>query len=470
MPPLDDDAWETESDGEDLEDEDGQDVVIPPLLPVPKSLVKPNDRLCDVCKALQLTPKWFVVGDELDKPDDDAEIQLGLVQDIKKKSYCPFCRLVLAAVGSNVPTSEAGEPVSIAMSWTTDGPQLANPWQHTPQIRLLSPRAQRPGGRSVDTQLNLFPKITLLANDAPTDAPSQEFFVRPIGDKIDFAMVRNWLLMCKQWHGKGCKQSKLLDYEVEDPAAEIPCFRLIDVVNNCIVSAPHNCQYVVLSYVWGSIDPTTILRTLKANVVELEKHGSLVEPENHDRIPLTIRDAMEAVRELHLRYLWVDSLCIIQDDVGEGGSKMDAISKMDIVYGAAYLTIMAATGGDANAGLPGLRPGTRKITQPVEQLLPGLRLAYRAKHHDYIESAIYYTRAWTSVSFTVLQIISSNINPVVFRNRCLRGVAYCLSGVKSFTVVCKRTNGVKTSSPRADALVALHPSIVTTTILEISRD
>jgi len=74
---------------------------------------------------------------------------------------------------------------------------------------------------------------------------------------------------------------------------------------------------------------------------------------------------------------------------------MAAISKMDIVYGAAYLTIMAATGADANAGLPGLRPGTRKIPQPVEEVLPGLRLAYKTKHHDYISEAVYYKRAWT---------------------------------------------------------------------------
>jgi hypothetical protein len=187
----------------------------------------------------------------------------------------------------------------------------------------------------------------------------------------------------------------MLDHEISDPAAEIPSFRLIDVVDNCIVRAPHNAKYVGLSYVWGNIDISAILRLLRANVDDLEKPGSLLRREFYDIIPVTIRDAIQAVRELHLRYLWTDSLCIIQDDNDDQGSKKDAISKMDLVYGAAYLTIVAATGTDANAGLPGLRPGTRGITQPVEEIAPGFRLAFKTRSEDYIRSSVYHTRGWT---------------------------------------------------------------------------
>jgi len=59
------------------------------------------------------------------------------------------------------------------------------------------------------------------------------------------------------------------------------------------------------------------------------------------------------------------------------------------------LTITAATGIDSNAGLPGLLPGTRKIGQPVEEVLPKVRLAHRQKYQDYIGSSAYYTRGWT---------------------------------------------------------------------------
>ncbi|KAF8884197.1 heterokaryon incompatibility protein-domain-containing protein [Gymnopilus junonius] len=198
----------------------------------------------------------------------------------------------------------------------------------------------------------------MLANDAPANA-KKTHLARIIKDQIDFGMVRNWLDICKVQHGSACDETKMMDHQINDPATDIPHFRLIDVVDNCIVPAPHGVKYVTLSYVWGRIDPTTILRSLLNNYKQLEKPGALLIPRNRDIIPITIRDAMQVVRELKLRYLWADSLCIIQDDTGPGGSKMSSISKMDIVYGAAYLTIFAESGSDANAGLPGVRPNTR---------------------------------------------------------------------------------------------------------------
>jgi hypothetical protein len=69
-----------------------------------------------------------------------------------------------------------------------------------------------------------------------------------------------------------------------------------------------------------------------------------------DEIPRTIRDAMHVVRRLGIQYLWTDSICIIQDDKTE----LDyLIRRMDIIYASAYLTIVAAEGSHANAGLPG---------------------------------------------------------------------------------------------------------------------
>ena len=67
----DDDSWET-----DGEDEEEVASTIPPLLSVPSTLAKPNDFLCDICQALGLSPRQFVVlpskglkGDEADDPN-----------------------------------------------------------------------------------------------------------------------------------------------------------------------------------------------------------------------------------------------------------------------------------------------------------------------------------------------------------------------------------------------------------------
>ncbi|KAH9474484.1 hypothetical protein JR316_0012943 [Psilocybe cubensis] len=291
--------WESESENGDNND-DGSRVTVPDLLPVPpNAFSKPNDTLCSTCKSLKLTPSRFVVhpsdGENQNVPDN-PNIKLGLVKDIKSKSNCPFCRLVLKALFKGEPVeTEEGIDVEVTMSWNTDGPRPDpnQPWRHIPQIRVLRPYAQKVGGGYIADleRSNMFPEITLLANDAPTS--SKSFFARLIKDQIDFGMVKNWMEMCREGHGDFCTQSKMLEHEIKDPVNEIPSFRLIDVIDNCVIQPPHHCRYIALSYVWGKIDPSTILRLLKANVAELRKPGALSRNENFSKIPLTIRDAMQ---------------------------------------------------------------------------------------------------------------------------------------------------------------------------------
>ncbi|KAF8854270.1 HET-domain-containing protein [Acephala macrosclerotiorum] len=368
---------------------------MPPLLPVP-DVGSPGDRLCDTCSALELTAKRFVVfpddPDSTEDGPDGPEIPLGLVKDIRKKNSCPLCRLFIVALGgSKVPDEEDGESTSVVLSWGTDGPTLdpQQPWNRTPQIRILRPYCNLAnGGYMNSVRLNFFPEITLLANDSPV--PEKTFFARPIQqDKIDFGIVRNWLTLCETWHGDDCNESEMLDTLIH-PADEIPEFRVIDVVDNCLVFGESNCKYAALSYVWGR---AKVLCALAENVEKLEQPGSLKQPEFLDQIPWTIRDAMQATREIGLRYLWVDSLCIIQDDTA--GHKQHAISKMDLVYGMAFVAIIAASGDSANAGLPGVRPGTRNYRQPIEEIMPGFRLAFKPRMEDYLRDAVYETRGWT---------------------------------------------------------------------------
>jgi hypothetical protein len=393
--------WESDSDGSQ-DGNSGMHTAIPPLLPIPLGLSSPTNKLCDVCKALNLTTRQFIVlpdGNETENKPSDSTMSLGLVGDILQKPHCPFCRLVITALGgSDVPPVEDEESVVVTMTWTTDEPvpDADQPWNHTPQIRLLTLHARRQsGGFLTSMKLNQSPAITLLANDAPT--PSKAFFVRPIDEeKIDFGMVRNWIAMCQDWHGRVCDRSKLGIHENDfiSQMDRIPQFRLVDVVDNCVKRGPRDVPYVALSYLWGQ---GTFLTALTSNVERLALPGALQLPEFWDRIPTVIRDAMQVVRELGLRYLWVDSLCMVVDDRSKTGSLVDSIVKMEHIYAAAFLTICAATGTDANAGLPGVWPGTRGQRQPIEEIMPGLRLAVKLRYQHYIKDSIYYTRAWMSV-------------------------------------------------------------------------
>lgn len=66
---------------------------------------------------------------------------------------------------------------------------------------------------------------------------------------------------------------------------------------------------------------------------------------------------MSLVKTLGERYLWVDALCIVQDDPVQ---KHLDIQRMDFIYSKAFATIVAMHGKDADAGLPGVRGGTRE--------------------------------------------------------------------------------------------------------------
>ena len=72
----------------------------------------------------------------------------------------------------------------------------------------------------------------------------------------------------------------------------------------------------------------------------------------HDVVlPRTIVDAIRLTNELGETYLWVDLLCIDQDDPIE---KAAEIAQMNEVYLAATATIVALCSTDANSGLPGV--------------------------------------------------------------------------------------------------------------------
>ena len=63
--------------------------------------------------------------------------------------------------------------------------------------------------------------------------------------------------------------------------------------------------YVALSYCWGG---DQMAKTVKSRVTDYEKDIPL------HTLPQTIQDAIVVTRGIGLRYLWVDAMCIIQDD------------------------------------------------------------------------------------------------------------------------------------------------------------
>ncbi|KAK0614426.1 heterokaryon incompatibility protein-domain-containing protein [Immersiella caudata] len=102
---------------------------------------------------------------------------------------------------------------------------------------------------------------------------------------------------------------------------------------------------------------------------------------------------MVAVDRLGYRYLWVDSLCIVQDDDADMHSQL---LRMDAIYINASLSIAAASGGHADYGLPGMSV-PRKFEQQRERA-QGLELAVPLPRFDELnvgDRLKWNTRAWT---------------------------------------------------------------------------
>ncbi|OGM43806.1 hypothetical protein ABOM_007589 [Aspergillus bombycis] len=97
-------------------------------------------------------------------------------------------------------------------------------------------------------------------------------------------------------------------------------------------------QYLTLSYCWGRNQP---LVTLKRNFNDL-KNGIGV-----TFLPQTMQDAVQTTRDLGYQYLWVDALCIIQDD--EEDIKRE-IGAMADIYRNSTATILAATSRSVGEG------------------------------------------------------------------------------------------------------------------------
>ncbi|KAE9373658.1 HET-domain-containing protein, partial [Stipitochalara longipes BDJ] len=162
---------------------------------------------------------------------------------------------------------------------------------------------------------------------------------------------------------------------------------LIDAVEQRLTHCTTAVRFFALSYVWGKVSiPLTLLSNVEARCLE---NGL---SENAIAFPQVIKDAISLVREIGERYLWVDALCIVQDD---STAKHQQIQRMDRIYSEAFATVVALAGDDANASLPGVRGGTRK-PQEIHHV-EGLSMVATPPPLKYIlDISKWDTRAWTT--------------------------------------------------------------------------
>jgi hypothetical protein len=152
-------------------------------------------------------------------------------------------------------------------------------------------------------------------------------------------------------------------------------------------------KYIALSHCWGP----SISHPLKTSLPTLKSH---MEGISLARFPQTFRDAVAIAVMLNIRYLWIDSLCILQGDRNDWERES---SRMCEVYENSYLTIAASVSTGPDCSFLTSRRSSTYVTP--DSLSTGLneirtqnfRVQYCSSGSQ--QSMLYLTKEWMPTSF-----------------------------------------------------------------------
>ena len=184
----------------------------------------------------------------------------------------------------------------------------------------------------------------LLDGPAPWSCVQDEIEVpayrhlEPGSDK-SYDLIASWYATCRQNHDV-CSMRRATEGPTRllnigsGPTCSSTTIRL----EECDPSTPP--EFIALSHCWGCGDDQPLV-TLQENV-KIHKTGIEI-----TSLPRTFRDAVAVSRRLGEQYLWINSLCIIQDDDQD---KACEIPRMLAIYEGAALTISAMSARDGRGG------------------------------------------------------------------------------------------------------------------------
>ncbi|KAG4442691.1 hypothetical protein IFR05_001798 [Cadophora sp. M221] len=191
-----------------------------------------------------------------------------------------------------------------------------------------------------NTQWCSFDALVAADTTASEELSSRPFNTTPSSEG-SMVLMKGWLRNCLSNHptcknpGSNFLPTRLIS--IPQPHENQETVHLWNTKNQKVV------PYAALSYCWGQQGQvTTSGRNLQSHL-----DGIAVKS-----LPQTIQDAIEVARNLAIPNLWIDSLCISQDDPIE---KATEISRMPLVYSQATLTIAASRSSSVHEGFVGDR-------------------------------------------------------------------------------------------------------------------
>jgi len=159
------------------------------------------------------------------------------------------------------------------------------------------------------------------------------------GSSVNLDLAASWFHDCANYHEHCCHQFQLesiLPYRVLDLGDRENSQNIFISVGEDRVGS-----YAALSYCWGKPGSQNYL-TKKDNLELRQKAVDI------STFPKTFNDAIVVCRYLNIRFLWIDSLCIVQHSNSDWQTQS---KRMGDIYSNATLTISAAVGEDSHAGL-----------------------------------------------------------------------------------------------------------------------
>lgn len=161
-----------------------------------------------------------------------------------------------------------------------------------------------------------------------------------------FNMASAWLAECVKNHPE-CRErpSSITQTAIGvDGLSPLPT-RVLDVDSalgdkvKLHISQEEKAPYVALSHCWGGNIPK---KTIKSTLDESQRGIEI------SSLPQNFQDAINITRKLNLRYVWIDALCIVQDDPADWAREAD---HMDEVYSYSTVTITGLNSPSSTAGI-----------------------------------------------------------------------------------------------------------------------
>ncbi|KAL5376391.1 hypothetical protein DPSP01_010501 [Paraphaeosphaeria sporulosa] len=154
-----------------------------------------------------------------------------------------------------------------------------------------------------------------------------------------FKLASAWLTECNTYHPR-CNNSNALSTQLPTRVIDVGSLQTDETTIRLLETGGQKTgSYAALSHCWGgSSHVCSTLSTLPIYTSKIEM----------SILPKTFADAVRATQQLGIRYLWIDSLCIVQDSASDWETEA---AKMGSYYTSALVTISAAHGANSDAGL-----------------------------------------------------------------------------------------------------------------------